>query len=151
MLLEIVSGAMPLLETGTGGVTRHAGMTGKGSPRASDLGYEDVLRLLYNWQRWSADWFPELGVQAPPWAEQWLPNLAWDSGWGDPIPLDAPPPEIDEAAAALVDKKIMVLAAEHRETLKRHFIGVRTNGQRKIQRQPREVVDAAIRALGDIL
>jgi hypothetical protein len=105
--------------------------------------YDEVVRLLYNWQRWAADWCPELGVQPPPWAESWIPNLAWDSGWGDPVPLDPPAPEIHEADAVRVDKAIMLLAIAHVLTLKRHYINHR--------RQPREVVDAAIRALGDVL
>jgi len=138
-------------ELGTGGATKSARSIGPAEPRRPSLGYDDVLSLLFNWQRWSADWFPELGVQAPPWAEQWIPNLNWDSGWGDPVPLDAPPPEIDEAAAIRVDKAIMAIAREHRQTITRHFIGVRTNGQRRTQKQPRDALDAAIRALGDVL
>lgn len=109
------------------------------------LPHSEVVWLLQNWQRWAANWLPELGVQPPPWAEQWLPNKHWDEGWGpkgDTV-ADAIPDPIIESDAVRVDKAIMRLAIEHVLTLKRHYINRR--------KQERERLDAAIRALGDIL
>lgn len=104
---------------------------------------DEVYRLLRNWQRWAADWFPELGVQAPPWAAEWIPHKAWDSGWGDPVPLDPPSPPVDERAAEFMDRLLMRLANDHLLVIKRHFINN--------QRQEKERLDAACRALGDLL
>jgi hypothetical protein len=127
-------------ETGIAGATKNACRTG------SDVPYDEVVRLLQNWQRWAATWFPDLGVQPPPWAEQFIPAKAWDPGWGDyeAAPC-AGPPDIHEADAERVDKAIMQLATAHVVALKNRYLHDR-------KRWPsREVLDAAIRALGDIL
>jgi hypothetical protein len=108
------------------------------------LPYDDVLRLLHNWVRWTQTAFPDLGVQPPPWAEYFRPNLAWDETWGDPDASPEPPtPSVDEREAERLDKVLMSLAKVHLLTIKRHYINRR--------HQPRERLDEAIRALGDIL
>lgn len=105
---------------------------------------DEVYRLLHNWQRWAADAMPDLGVQPPPWAELWRPNLAWDASWGDP---DAAPeqvePEVNGADGYFIDRAVMRLCSKHLLVLKRHYINRRE--------QNRMDLDAAARALGDII
>jgi hypothetical protein len=125
--------------TVSAGATRRAVTT---SSCGSNLAPEEVYRLLTNWQRWAATAFPNLGVQPPPWAEQWIPHKAWDSGWGDPIPLDPPSDSVDELLAEWTDKLLMKLPVAHLLTIKRHYINHR--------RQEKDKLDAAIRAFGDL-
>jgi hypothetical protein len=109
------------------------------------LPYDEVRFLLWNWQRWAATHMPDLGVQPPPWAEQFIPKLCWDTGWGDyEEPVEAAIPKIDELSAAKMDKDLMRLSAVHLNVIKNHYLHTD-------RRQSREKVDAAIRALGDIL
>jgi hypothetical protein len=142
MLQDSAYGATLCLPTASGGATSHAGTTGSGSRRASSLEPDEVHRLLTNWQRWAATAFPNLGVQPPPWAEQWIPHKAWDSGWGDPVPLDPPSDAIDERLAEWTDKLLMKLPIAHLLTIKRHYINHK--------RQDKEKLAAAIRAFGDL-
>jgi len=111
----------------------------------SGVPHDEVIRLLINWSRWAARWRPHQGVQPPPWAQQWYPHLAWDSGWGDQLPLEAIPDEIDDAEAVRIDKAVMGLAVEHVLVLKHRYI------DQPRRYETRERVDAAIRALGDAL
>jgi hypothetical protein len=127
------------LKTGFGGATSSAGKTGHDL-----LPYDEVVRRLFNWSMWANSHWPDLGVQPPPWAEYFRPNLAWDESWGDPdASPEAPSPKVDERCAERTDKALMSLPIAHLLVIKRHYINRR--------HQPRQRLDEAIRALGDIL
>lgn len=127
-----------------GGAARVVAMAGSVSRTA--LPYDEVVRLLQNWSRWAATWRPPLGVQPPPWADGWIPSKDFEL-WGDG---EAPPPperapDIDEIAADMIDKRVMQLAPRHVLVLKHRYI------DEPRRHEPRDKIDAAIRALGDIL
>jgi hypothetical protein len=108
--------------------------------------YGEVVRELENWSRWAATWKPALGVQPPPWAEYFRPKYHRDAEWGEwEEPVDAKPPKTCERSAERVDRLVMRLATCHILVLKHRYIDT----PRKYE--TRERIDAAIRALGDIL
>lgn len=154
MLQDSAYGATLCLPTESGGAERRAAMTGSGSKRACSLLYGEIRLLLENWSRWAATALPDLGVQEPPWADMYRPyNDPEFRLWDHAIPEQIP--AIDERAAERVDKLLCPtapsIAGVHVMTLKRHYIGVVEHGQRVRSKQPRDKLDAAIRALGDVL
>jgi hypothetical protein len=149
MPLDIACSAKPRLKTALGGATRRAGTIGSGV-----LPHSEVRRLLDNWRRWAANWLPDLEPQQPPAFELYRAyNDPEFKLWDCAIP--EPAPKINEAEAELIDKILCPTAQrlhkDHLMTLKRHYIGEVINGERHREPQPREKLDAAIRALGDVL
>jgi len=104
---------------------------------------------LINWGRWTRQGGgPNLGYpNAASWARYWIPAMAWDFGWGDTIPLaesSRVDPNIDDAKR--IDATLLLLRGrciQHFVVLKSHYSAD--------WRQERDTLDAAVRALCDLL
>lgn len=102
------------------------------------------------WRLWNFGAWARLDPCAPdgscenPLYRDWIPSKAWDSAWGEQISPD-PGDErvIDEQDAEALEASILLLDAWPRAIIVSRFV-LRNN-------LPRLEVDAAIRALGDII
>jgi hypothetical protein len=99
---------------------------------------------LHNWARWSRhDCLPDLHAKLSSLWSQWIPRQGWDAGWGDLGAPEEGSKGIDDSDAELIDHHIVWLTLVHRTTIKSHYIDH--------DRQPREHLDEACRALEDLM
>lgn len=97
-----------------------------------------IKSRLRNWAYWSRiDCLPDLSYGQPPAFDLWRAPA-------DPYALtEARPEQPDDADALVIDHLLTILALAHRTVIKRHYL--------YDQRQEWAVLDAACRALDDIV
>lgn len=103
---------------------------------------------LIDWGRWTRQGVGP-GIGYPPaaaWARDWIPAMAWDFGWGDPGAPESRRPDPDVNDAKRIDAALLILRGRCLRSfvvLKRHYSAD--------WRQERDNLDAAVRALADVL
>lgn len=104
----------------------------------------DPHHAMLNWARWaeSGD-HHELEAKISSLWRFWLPSKHRDDGWGDPGPAEAMSDPVDAHDAERTDRALRRVAWQHYHTLRQWYY--------RHHRQPASDIDAALRALGDVL
>jgi len=105
----------------------------------------DLVQRLWNWADWARQdpGAPDGSCCNPIWAN-FIPSKDWDIAWGEQISSDpGAEREIDEADAEAMEVWILQLPLVPRAVLVRRFV--------LRQSLNWEIVDPAVRALGDLM
>ena len=111
------------------------------SSRTTDL----LISRLWNYAAWARQdpCKPEHSCENPLYAN-FIPSRAWDDSWGEQVSLDPGyEQEVDEHDAEIMEAWILQLTRPNRSIISRRFV-LRVH-------VPHEDVDAAVRALADLM